>query len=288
MFNSTVLDVPVGLVFTFLALSLAVSAIVEALASIRKWRSSTLLDGVKDLLNDPNFSGLALDIYNHALISPRDSGTAKTELDLKRPPAYIDPRQFADALIDVTKIRADSLDKIKSAIDANISNKQLNGLLKGTIDRTAGDLGKARDELAGWFDNAMDRVSGAYKRKTQVWSFVIALILAGSFNVSSPDVGKALWRQPIFTRIIAPKANLTPADAMGLLNDLDIPVGWTQAKFKSLSHLAELELLFGWMITAVATLFGAPFWFDALQNIVRLKGSGPSPAEKRSGNAAAG
>jgi hypothetical protein len=37
----------------------------------------------------------------------------------------------------------------------------------------------------------------------------------------------------------------------------------------------------GWLITAVATLFGAPFWFDALERVVRLKGSGPSPAEKR-------
>lgn len=55
MFNSTVLDVAIGLIFTFLAISLAVSALVEAVASAMKWRSSTLLSGIKDLLNDPNF-----------------------------------------------------------------------------------------------------------------------------------------------------------------------------------------------------------------------------------------
>ena len=60
MFNSTVLDVAIGLIFTFLAISLAVSAIVEAMASAMKWRSSTLLLGIKDLLNDQKFSGLAL------------------------------------------------------------------------------------------------------------------------------------------------------------------------------------------------------------------------------------
>jgi len=43
----------------------------------------------------------------------------------------------------------------------------------------------------------------------------------------------------------------------------------------------------GWLVTAVATLFGAPFWFDALQKITRLKGSGPSPAEKKENVAAA-
>jgi hypothetical protein len=48
-----------------------------------------------------------------------------------------------------------------------------------------------------------------------------------------------------------------------------------------------LEILAGWFLTAVATLFGAPFWFDMLQQFVRLKGSGPSPAEKQSGAGAA-
>jgi hypothetical protein len=104
MFNSTVLDVAIGLVFTFLAISLAVSAIVEAVASAMKWRSSTLLSGIKDLLNDPNFSGLALGIYNHALVNPQDDGKAKQEKDLRYAPAYMEPRQFADALIDIAKI----------------------------------------------------------------------------------------------------------------------------------------------------------------------------------------
>jgi hypothetical protein len=51
--------------------------------------------------------------------------------------------------------------------------------------------------------------------------------------------------------------------------------------------LKSLEVALGWLITAFATLFGAPFWFDTLQRIVRLKGSGPSPAEKQAGTAAA-
>jgi hypothetical protein len=42
------------------------------------------------------------------------------------------------------------------------------------------------------------------------------------------------------------------------------------------------------IVEAIATLFGAPFWFDALERIVRLKGSGPSPEEKkRAGTGAA-
>jgi hypothetical protein len=283
MFNSTVLDVAIGLVFTFLAISLAVSAIVEAVASAMKWRSSTLLSGIKDLLNDPNFTGLALDIYNHALVNPQDDGKAKQEKDLRYAPAYMEPRQFADALIDIAKITQDSPDKIKLAIDASVTDKQLNVLLKGIVDRTAGDLGKMRDEIAGWFDNAMERIGGGYKRKTQLWSFAIALLIAVALNVSSINVGKALWLRPMLARTIAPTADLKPAEALVVLEGLGFPIGWSNAELRSLESWRGFEMLAGWLITAAATLFGAPFWFDMLEQFVRLKGSGPSPAEKRSG-----
>jgi len=287
MFNSSVLDVAVGLIFTFLAISLIVSAIVEGVASTMKWRSNTLLRGVKDLLNDPEAKGLALSIYNHALVSPRDSGKAKKEQDLKDLPSYIDPKQFTEALIDVIRITKDSPDKIKSTIDANIADSQINSLLKSIVDRTEGDLSRMRDEIAGWFDNGMDRVSGVYKRKTQLWSFVIALTFAGVLNVSSFEVGKTLWQQPMLARTIAPRADVNLVQALKGLECLGVPIGWTASKFKNLWSLGGLETLLGWVITAVATLFGAPFWFDALEQMIRLKGSGPSPAEKRSGTGAA-
>ena len=288
MFNSTVLDVAVGLVFTFLAVSLAVSAITEGIASMLGWRSQTLLQGVKDLLNDQAFTGIALNIYNHAMVAPRDPGTAKKESDLKYLPAYIDPIHFADALIDVVGITKDApAANIKSTIQLNVPDTQLQSLLKGVVDRAAGDVTEIRKQIGSWFDSSMDRVGGAYKRKTQVWSFFIALILAAGLNVSSIDVGKALWLQPLLARTIAPASQLGPVDALQKLQELDVPIGWTQTKVHNLTTVNGLATVVGWLITAVATLFGAPFWFDALERVVRLKGSGPSPAEKRSDMGAA-
>jgi hypothetical protein len=287
MFNSTVLDVAIGLIFTFLAMSLAVSAIVEAIASAMKWRSSSLLSGIKNLLNDPTFSGLALNIYNHALVNPQDAGKAKKEEDLKHPPAYMESRQFANALIDVAKITQDSPDKIKSQIDASISDEQLKSLLTGMVDRTAGHIDQMRDQIAGWFDNGMDRVSGAYKRRTQIWSFAVAFLLAAALNVSAISIGKLLWLQPMIARSIAPNVNLKPVDALGLMEGIGFPVGWSDTEINNLKSSSGFEMLAGWLITAAATLFGAPFWFDLLQQFVRIKGTGPSPEEKRSGAGAA-
>jgi hypothetical protein len=326
MFNSTVLDVAVGLIFTFLALSLAVSSTVEAIASYLNLRASTLWQGVKDLLNDHKFEGLALELYNHALVNPQEAGTAVAKpppnanapaapgvpapvgqnangtaapMGTKRP-AYINPKQFAAAMIDIIGLAGRAPDAMKKAIDDNAfvkNDPQLKFLLNGIIDRTGGDLHKVQTELAGWFDNAMDRVSGAYKRRTQLWSFITALLMAGFLNVSAIDIGQALWVRPMIAKAVSDlKIDLADKNAatlqMDALNNLGIPVGWTKDDFQKFFCQGwdtmgfRFNLLAGWLITAIATLFGAPFWFDALQQIIRLKGAGPSPAEK-AGNTAA-
>jgi hypothetical protein len=288
MLNSTILDVAIGLVFTFLAMSLAVSAIVEAVASAAKWRCTMLLQGVKGLLNDTSFKGLALEVYNHALVNPLAPGTASTEKDLKQLPSYIEPGQFAAALMDVLTIGRNLTGDMKQAIATKVTDLQLRNYLTGLVDRTGGDPAKIQSGLAEWFENAMNRLSGTYKRKTQVWTFVIALIMAGLMNVNSIHVGRELWLRPMLARTLSSNPNLKPIDAFTQLETLGVPVGWTSQRLGELRSLTGLEVFFGWLITAAATLFGAPFWFDALEKLGRVKGTGPSPAEKRSGTGAAG
>src|SRR5712691_6635647 len=86
MFSSTILDVVIGLIFVFLLVSLVSSAVVEAASGAMKWRSATLFRGVRDLVNDPQLTGLARALYQHALINPRNDGTATTAVDLSASP----------------------------------------------------------------------------------------------------------------------------------------------------------------------------------------------------------
>src|ERR1700728_1641339 len=106
MFGSTVLDLAIGLIFTFLIVSLVTSAATGMGASALSWRANTLLQGVKDLLNDQQFNGLALAVYNHGLVNPQSSGKAAGQAQLSAQPSYIDPKQFDDALIDLTGFAA--------------------------------------------------------------------------------------------------------------------------------------------------------------------------------------
>jgi hypothetical protein len=192
-------------------------------------------------------------------------------------------------LIDVTNIAHAAPEQINAQI-ANIKNEQVRSLLQGIVVRTSGDLDKARHEIARWFDNGMGRISGVYKRKTQAWSFVLALTIAAVMSVSAIDIGLALWQRPMILKTITPVANQTASQTLTALQEVGttgVPIGWSRDNAEQFMSPRGIWTFLGWVITAFATLFGAPFWFDALQQFVRLKGAGPSPDEKSGAGASA-
>jgi hypothetical protein len=277
MFGSVILDLAIGLMFTFLVISLITSAATEAAASALRWRANTLLDGVKALLNDPQFNGLALDIYNHDLVNPRADGTAGSQQELKAKPSYINPQQFASALLDVAGLSPGSdVQTLQNKINTTITDGQLKTMLNGCVARAGRNLNRVNDEIAAWFDNGMDRVSGVYKRKTQLWSFFIALGIAIVLNVDTITIAESLWKEPMLMKQLPQlPAGETAAQAWTQFNDLRLPFGWRRDLSNELLKFPNWLLIpFGWLITAVATLFGAPFWFDTLQRFVQLRGAG--------------
>jgi hypothetical protein len=80
-----------------------------------------------------------------------------------------------------------------------------------------------------------------------------------------------------------PKEGTNTEDALAALYSANLPIGWSNQTIKGrfVSPLAIASLIGGWLITALATLFGAPFWFDALQKITNLRGTGVKPNEKK-------
>ncbi|MGD0110094.1 MAG: hypothetical protein ABSC06_39690 [Rhodopila sp.] len=158
MFSSGILTVAIGLVFTFLVISLAASAATEMMASVLKWRAHTLFKGVKDLVNDPKFEILGKQLYQHGLINPRgDGGVPSFWERWSKGPAYIQPNQFAAAFLDIVKGLSDSetaqvpatapnpapvqqqAQDLKAKVDKKLeSNDQIRIMLHGMIDRAEG------------------------------------------------------------------------------------------------------------------------------------------------------
>jgi len=105
----------------------------------------------------------------------------------------------------------------------------------------------ARLNLETWFNDAMDRLSGTYKRKSQLIAFILGVILALLLNVDSISVATSLWREPTLRQaIIAQAQSYTTSEASQgstttanplqnipaletQLQALNIPFGWTFA-----------------------------------------------------------
>lgn len=286
MFNSTILDVVAGLLFTFLTVSLVASTVTEALASLFGFRAAILLKGVKSLLNDPKFNGLAKAVYNHALVNAQAAGTAQTEQALTAKPSYIEPQHFAAALIDLMEKLPATPTQTQTQIQAAIAalpDPQLKQTLQWFYSRADRNITDFQNEIATWFDASMGRLSGLYKRWMQVSSFAVGLSVAVLLNVDALHVATALWVQPAVVQRFTPKEGSDTGEALASLYSANLPIGWNDASLKQrfASPLAIGATLGGWLITALATLFGAPFWFDALQKITNLRGTGAKPNEKK-------
>ena len=308
--NATI-NVFLGLVLSFGVISLIVSAIVEAIASVLGWRSTTLLSGLQSLLNDKNLEGLALDVLNHGSANPLSPGDATAPprsfwqsllqklqggdgeplpasvgaaANIRRPltevPSYIASKQFAQALIDVVRARGRSRGTegdLRTAIKS-ISDPQLQTMLLGMYDRAGQECGAFHQQIASWFDASMDRLSGAYKRRIQICSFCIALGLAALLNVDAIALTKQLWVNPTISANAASIVDQSDYKAAFELWSHSFPMGWALPKTIAGTWVMGL----GWLLTAVSTLFGAPFWFDMLQRFVQLRGTGTAPGEKHS------
>jgi hypothetical protein len=277
MFSSTVLEVAIGLVFCYASVALITSSIYEAIASQLNFRSNTLLTGIQGLLNVKNEDNqeLLLGVYNHALASPLGDGVASTIKELKQKPSYMDARHFAVALVDTIRSAPGDFIKLGNDIDA-IKDPQIKKLLRTMYDNSAGKIENLHSSLATWFDTGMDRVSGSYKRQSQRWCFVIALIVTVTFNIDSFNLFTILWQHPSFvSEISSPQ---TASEAVHALEKL--PIGW-QTNIPLCEHWKTLAahptILAGWLITASTSLFGGPFWFDLLNRLINLRGTGTKP-----------
>ena len=192
VFGSTLLEVAIGVIFVYLLLSLLCSALSELIESFIRFRARDLERGIGKLLKDP---GLAEEFFNHPLVEP-----------LGERPSYIPARTFSLALWSLATTKAtegkeaaawitQDLNAIRNLL-TSLDDKKYGSIkmsLLTLIDEAGNDINRARANIEGWYNDAMDRVSGWYKRRTH-WMLVVMGLLAASFlNVDTINVTQALW-----------------------------------------------------------------------------------------------
>ncbi|MBV9774668.1 MAG: hypothetical protein JO040_11995 [Gemmatimonadetes bacterium] len=310
MFGSKILDVAIGLIFVYLLLSLIASAVREGIEAFLKSRASHLEAGIRTLLQDPEGNGLAAALYNHPLISSLFAGEYSPSRKFRRArtrlPSYIPAGNFAVALLDIVA-RGPSwkdpqaagqaspeltLANVRASI-SNIQNPPVQRALLVALDTAEGDLNRARVNIEGWFNSSMDRVSGWYKRETQLYLLVIGLLLTVGANVNTLTIATYLYRDDAAREAIVQQAqaftpdtaesDTTVARLYARLTELKLPIGWNQPQPVAASDSRFWDRYvapaFGWLLTAFAISFGAPFWFDLLNRMMVVR-STVKPHEK--------
>ncbi len=287
MFGSEILEVAVGIGFLYLLLSLVCSAVTEGVARAFAMRSGTLRSGIRNLLGDPEGKGLAKDFYDHPLIKGLyRQGWFDRRIGREGKPSYISPRTFALALFDTlvsTDPVPDSRDfaSVRGKV-VKIQNDNLKRALLVCMDDADEDLGRARENLELWFEEAMERVTGWYKRKMQLIIVAVAAAVSLALNVDSFSVTNALWNDAALRDSVVAAAQRDTGQALGgdldvieeRLEGLGLPLGWRAAPEGFAAWLAKVA---GLLFTTVALSLGAPFWFDLLNRFMGVGSSGRSP-----------
>lgn len=288
MFGSLALEIAISLALLYLLLGLLCSMVNEWVAGMTGLRANNLWDGVRNLLYDSEGSGLAKELYDHPLIK-----------NLAKPgqrPSYVPSRTFALALFDLVApvqdaMSAKTLPHVRNSI-ATIPNAQVKTALVALIDDAGEDVKKARANVEQWYDDAMDRVSGWYRKKTQVLILVWALAVTGTLNADTILIANTLAQDAALRASMVALAETTtkeplPQEAAQLkqlyakVQKLGLPIGWSRdsndaTAVPSSSGGWALKII-GLMITTIAVSLGAPFWFDVLNKMINIRSAGKQP-----------
>jgi hypothetical protein len=319
MSAATGLEVAIALSFLYLVFSLVISRINEAVAALLEWRANTLQMALRQLLTGEIDEQAAKDTAG-AATAPAGDGTTLGEqlLELSRlqhplvkrlhppklfgrgtrPPSYLDPKVFSHAMLEILAperpaapdaMQLTLLSQVADTVD-KLGSHPLRDPLKTLLEDAAGNLDRFRLNLEDWFNQAMQRVSGFYKRKVQLALLVYALLLAILLNIDTVTLGRSLWTNGVLRQAVVAAAgqqgNQTAGDVAETLRkvpDLNLPLGWSSGPAGDLRRPPTgpggwLLKLLGLLLTVLALSLGSEFWFQLLNKLINLRSTGPPPA----------
>jgi hypothetical protein len=242
MLGSTVVEVAIGLALVYLMFSILCSAISEWIARFLALRATGLAHGISELFNDADFTNA---FHAHALIDalrPEKSPVLRRFLatkDSTRYPSYISARTFALAVMDLATdmagpvtpgeatravlktvpqtpaVAAAAVGVAAAEVGASSIPKTVAALLKSVN----GDAAAMQARLEDWFNDSMSRVSGWYKRRTQVMLFVIGLVVAAALNIDSFSLARQLVTEPAVREALVKQAGTIVQQAQPATRD---------------------------------------------------------------------
>ncbi len=241
-----IIEIAISLIFTYLMLSIVVCGIVEILNKWTRKRGKMLQQALEKVLNDPANKNWADMLYNHPLI-----GGLKR--DYKSLPHYISSNLFSSVILDlvinegkdfIIKQEEDGVIKyIEKANDKEGLDKFIKGInslnesefktiLKSFLIDSP-NVEALKTNIAKWFDEYMDRLTGWFKWDMKKLSLYVAIGLTVAFNIDSLGIIKEIKKNDAVRAIMV-------ADAERTLNSMKDVI--TTIKVANNETLSETQL----------------------------------------------
>lgn len=250
MYLDGILEVAIGLVMTWLILSVANMHIQDWLSKVFNWRAQFLENTLRDMLKNDS-------LVNMFYQSPAIRDLCRVKNGKIQKPAYVTASRFSAALMDIVMnagqpagetamATGPSLAKLRSNIQ---QLKSENPSLGRTLDHIFPNLDQDevsldekialyRTNSETWFNGVMDQLSSWYKEHASRWALIIGMVLAVLFNIDTVQMADQLWREPTVRQAIVATAQNNQASQTSpgvesltqvpsVVNSLAIPVGWT-------------------------------------------------------------
>ncbi|MEA5521680.1 hypothetical protein [Limnoraphis robusta] len=168
-----------------------------------------------------------------------------------------------------------------------------------------------QQEIETWYQNSTEYASRLYQKKAIILSRVVALLLVIMFNIDTVNIIDHLSKSEVLSSTFS-------STVMGVIQSSDrsdycsendetldfktcmegiedevktildrvdnLPIGWNwsdpwKEQFTPLNSGNVINAVTGWIISAIAISMGAPFWFDILKKLTRIKSENSSKDE---------
>jgi hypothetical protein len=309
------LQVLLGLAVVYLLVCMFASAVQELIARLFNQRGRYLRENLQSLLPD---RWVYLRVINHPVVSGLYRDVPGRGALPSYIPARNFAQALVDVLVCRHKsggtAPAYDLEGVRRAVaDARDKHLAVGHALMPVFAR-AKTIEEALTGVEQWFDSSTVRLSGWYKAHIQKMLFVIGLAVAVALNIDTLEITRQLAVNESLRAASAQAAerlaqDSTPAGAtaaraeLARLTQSGLPIGYaclgtangagngsgTPLTLAALGNQCQLALsrygagdwllkLAGWLLTALATALGAPFWFDLLNRFISLRSAGARPA----------
>jgi hypothetical protein len=294
------LDVALGLSFTYFLFSVVSTTVTETISRFMKQRARMLEKWIGDVLSNPNPGAEATDLVGDFYKTPimrvlhistgsdtKQAGlSAKLHLPSPKAPSYMPSTHFIAALLHTGRDTRGAAETSKQAwVSIGHDLERLKGTPAGDAlldiyGGAGGDAARFRKDAEAWFDDQMERLSGVYKRWSTWFVWGISLVIVAALNANTLRMAETLWNDPSARATLVAQAGhtsdgLNADQALTAIHGVPLPLGWDHSGYSG--FWSWVLAAFGTLLTLGAISLGAPFWFDTLSRLARIRQTGTPP-----------